>query len=889
MRRAESASPPRVALWLLDHVLAATEREPFIGDLVEEFAETVVRRGSGLARRQFWRQSIIALLRLRRRQTVMAAAPIQPAGDPPMLSFLGDLRHGARLLRRAPAFALLAMMTLALGVGATTAIFSVASPVLFQPLPYPSPDRLVVVGERDADGTMSNVGFMTFADLARESRTLERAAAVGDWQVTLDGAGGAPERVSGQRVSASFFSVLGIRPALGRDFAPAEDTPGTNRVVMLSHGLWARRYGGDSSVVGKTISINGNPYTVAGVLPESYESVAAPQAQIWRVLGYDASLPYACRTCRHLRMFARLRAGVARERAAAELSDISTRLVREYPKEYPAAGALVVTLSDATMRGSRPVLWAVFGASVLVLLIAAANVANLQLARAMRREEEFAIRAALGAGRGRLTAQLLAEGLLLAVIGGVAGLIVAKLTLGVLIGQLPPTMPRLGAIRLDRVALLAGAGVTLLLGVAVGLVPALRENGDGVSDALRGGKRLTGGTRHLARAGMVVSEVALALMLLVGAGLLARSLLRLLAVDPGFDPSHVLTLQTQATGPKYPDSLAVYANHDRVRAAVAALPGVERVGTANQLPLGGNVDMYGIRAQDKPLANPELAPYADRYVVSPEFMDAMGIPIRRGRGFTAADNSDRAPFVAIVSSGLASRIWPGENPLGKRIRMGDPNGPWRTVVGVVANIHHRALDASDASQIYLPERQWQFADNSVALVVRTNGDPAPLARAVRAAVQQIDATQPVTALATMEQVISTSTAQRRLALLLFFAFAAVALVLAVAGIYGVLAGAVTERTREIGVRTALGATPGAILGMVLLQGARLAGAGLVLGLVGALSLGRFLQSLLYGVGAADPVTLLTVVLVLGSVALAACLLPALRAVGIDPIAALRAD
>jgi len=299
--------------------------------------------------------------------------------------------------------------------------------------------------------------------------------------------------------------------------------------------------------------------------------------------------------------------------------------------------------------------------------------------------------------------------------------------------------------------------------------------------------------------------------------------------------------------------------------------------------------MYGINAQDKPLANPELAPYADRYVVSPDFIGAMGIPIRRGRGFTSADNSDHAPFVAIVSSGLASRIWPGENPLGKRIRMGDPNGPWRTVVGVVANIHHRALDASEPSQIYIPERQWQFADNSVALVVRTRGDPAALARAVRRVVQGVDATQPVTALATMEQVVATSTAQRRLAMLLFVAFAAVALVLAVAGIYGVLAGAVTERTREIGVRTALGATPSAILGMIVLQGARLAGAGLLLGLLGALSLGRFLQSLLFGVGAADLVTLFSVVLLLGTVALAACLLPAFRAVGVDPIAALRAD
>ena len=804
-----------------------------------------------------------------------------------MLTFLADLRHGIRLLRRSPGFTILAVLTLSLGVGATTAIFSVADPVLFRPLPFPNADRLVLVGERDADGSMSNVGYLTFADLARESRTLERAAAAGSWQVTIDGHG-APERVNGQRVSATFFSMLGVRPALGRDFVADEDTPGSNKVVILSHGLWARRFGSDSSIVGKAISINGTAYLLAGVLPESYESVIAPGAEIWRVLGYDASLPYACRTCRHLRMFARLRPEVTPTGAAAELSELSARLVREYPKEYPAAGAIVQPLGDATMSATRPVLWAVLGASVLVLLIAAANVANLQLARAMRREEEFAIRSALGAGRGRLTAQLLAEGIVLALIGGTAGLLVARFTLGALVDRLPPAMPRLAAIRLDGAALLVGAGITLLLGVAMGLVPAAREGRGPLAGTLRGGRRLTSG-RHLARAGLVVSEVALALMLLIGAGLLARSLLRLLSVDPGFDATHVLTLQAQATGPKYPDSTSVYENHARIIEAVRRLPGVERAGTASQLPLGGNLDSYGINAQDKPLANPELAPYADRYVVSPDFIGAMGIAVRRGRSFTATDNSDAAPLVAIVSAGLASRIWGKEDPIGKRIRMGDPNGPWRTVVGVAANIHHRALDASESSQIYLPERQWQFADNVVALVVRTRGDPTNLARAVRSAVQALDPAQPITALSSMEQVIAISTTQRRLALLLFVSFAVVALVLAVAGIYGVLAGAVTERTREIGVRTALGATPRAILVMVLLQGARLAAAGLVLGLIGALSLGRFLQSLLYGVGTADPLTLASVALLLGAVALAACLLPAMRALGIDPIAALRAE
>ena len=878
--------PPRLALSLLRHLLPVTEREAFIGDLLEEGQILCGRATARAARRWFWRQSLVAVLTLRRRRAVSPAN--QPAGDPRMLTFFGDLKHGLRLLRRAPAFAVLSVLTLALGIGATTAIFSVADPVLFQALPYPHPERLVIVGERDADGTMSNVGFLTYRDFVREARTIERAAAMGSWQVTLDDHG-APERVSGQRVSASFFSVLGVRPALGRDFNLDEDAPSTNSVVILSHGLWERRYGGDSSVVGHTISINGVPYLVAGVLPASFESVLASDAEIWRVLGYDASLPYACRTCRHLRVIARVRTGATPASAAMELSALSARLVREYPKEYPAAGAIVVPLGDATMSAARPVLWAVLGASALVLLIATANVANLQLARAMRREEEFAIRVALGAGRRRLTAQLLAEGLLLALVGGAAGLLVAKLTLGMLVARLPETMPRLSAIGLDRTALMVGAAITLLLGVAIGLVPAMRDDRAELGHSLRGGQRLTGGRRHVARAALVVAEVALALMLLVGAGLLARSLVRLMSVNTGFDANHLLTLETQATGPKYADNNAVYLNHERVLATLRQLPGVTRVATVSQLPLGGNLDMYGVNAEDKPLANPELAPYADRYAVSPDYLGTMGIAIRRGRAFADADNSEKAPLVAIVSAGLASRIWPGEDPIGKRVHIGGPNPPWRTVVGVAADIHHRALDVTESSQFYVPERQWQFADNVVAVVVRTQGDPTSVARAARAAVQSVDQTQPVTAVTTMEQVVSTSTAQRRLALMLFGAFASLALVLAVAGIYGVLAGAVAERTREIGVRSALGATPGAILRMIVVQGMRLAVAGLAIGLAGALSLGRLLQSLLYGIDAADPLTLGGVALLLAAVALAACVLPAIRALGVDPITALRTE
>ena len=880
-----TARPPRVVLWLLRRLLPADQREPFVGDVLEEFRRRTAAAGLSRARWWLWRESLVALLTLRARRTVPA---IPTSGDPPLLSFLGDLHHATRLLRRAPAFTTLAVLTLALGIGATAAIFSVVNPVLFRPLPYPSPDRVVVVWERGSDGLPSNVGFSTFLDFAR-ARSLEYAAALGDWQVTLSGQG-APERVSGQRVSATYFGVLGVRPALGRDFTAEEDAPGKNRVVILGHGLWQRRFGGDSALVGRPISIDGNPYTVVGVLPASFDNVVDPNAQIWRVLGYSTSLPWACRTCRHLRMIGRMRPQVTLASAAAELDHLSALVVKDHPRDYPAVGTRVVSLQDDVTRASRPVLFALLGAVTLVLLIAAANVVNLQLARAMRRDEEFAIRVALGAGRVRLTKQLLAEGLLLALLAGVAGALVARLILSALLTQIPPSLPRLSAIRLDLDALMVSAALTLVLGVVIGLVPGWRSGGHStLASALRGSRRLTGHGRHVARSALVIAEVALAMMLLVGATLLARSLVRLLSVDAGFEAAHLLTMQVQSTGPRYADSLAVYTNHDLVRAAVRGVPGVVGVGTANQLPLGGNIDSYGIGAEDKPLANPELAPYADRYAVSPDYMTTMRIPIRRGRSFTDADNRDSMPRVAIVSAALAAKIWPGEDVIGKRIRLGDSKSPWRTVIGVAGNVHHRALDSRDTDQIYIPERQWQLADDQIALVVRTSGDPAAVAAAVRRAVQAVDMSQPITRLETMDQVITASTAQRRLALLLFFAFAGVAIVLAAAGIYGVLAGAVTERTREIGLRSALGATPVEILRLILLQGARLAAVGLVAGVAGAIALGRFLESLLFGVAPSDPVTLVAVSAMLAAVALAACLLPAMRAVGVDPMTALRAD
>ncbi len=858
----------RLCVWLLQRMLPDDVADHVIGDLVEQ-----EHRGS------LWllyeTLSALVLLRAHRQQ-----------GDRMVETFFGDMRLGARMLRRSPAFTATAVLTLGLSIGATAAIFSVVNPVLLRPLPYPNPDRLAFVWERNRDGTRDNVGFQTVVDVAHRAKTIERWAAVGGWSPTIGDA--EPEVVNGDRVSWSYFRMLGVAPALGRDFLEEEDQPNHQFEVILSHGLWQRKFGGDTAIVGRTISVSGTQMTVVGVMPASFDNVVTTSAKIWRVLGYSPSQPFACRTCHHLRMLVRIKPGVSLATASAEIDGILSSLIAENPTEYASVGASVVRAQDELTRTYRPALLALAGAVVLVLLIGIANVANLQLARAVRRSEEFAIRSALGASRGRVRRQLLAEGLVLALLGGVAGAIVARVSLPLLIDQLPQALPRLDAIRFDAAGFGAVAAIILVLALALTLAGTRRERGD-LGASLRSGHRLAGGGHHLARSTFVVVEVALATMLLVSATLVARSLVLLLGVNAGFDPSHLLTLQVTATGARYANNGDLFAYHDRLRAAVRAVPGVQSVALTNQVPLAGNVDMYGVLDPDNMPANPELVPSGDRYVVSPEFFNTMKIPILRGRAYTDADAADTTSRVALVSAALAEKLWPNQNPIGHHIKLGGPQGPTRTIIGVAGNVKHRGLDAVTTLQWYGPERQWFAPDNAEVIVVRTTLAPSSLVAAVRRAVSSVDPTLPISSIATMDDVIAQSTAQRRLALVLFSAFAAAALLLSAAGIYGVLAGNVAERTREIGLRAALGAAPRALMSLVVTQGMRLAVIGLVLGLAGAAGLTRFLQTFLFGVGENDAPTRVVVVMVLGAVTLAACAIPALRAVRIDASEALRGD
>ncbi|HEX5074168.1 MAG TPA: ABC transporter permease [Gemmatimonadaceae bacterium] len=854
---------------LLERFLPSSTADAVVGDLIE-------RQVTGV---RLWRETLVAIWHLRDRA---------PKEVELMSSFVSDLRLAARLLARAPTFTAAAVLTLGIAIGATAAIFSVANPVLVQPLPYRNADRVMVVWERERDGSRSTVGFATIRDYADRTTTFESTAALGDWQPTVS-EGTEPERLQGLRVSSTYFRTLGVQPALGRDFRADEDVPGAQRVVIISHALWQRRFGGDPSIIGKPISIGGTPMPIVGVMPEGFDDVTTPGAQIWRVLGYAVTDPYGCRTCRHLRMIARLKPGVTVERAQSELTKVHKALVVEHPADYGSPDALVAPLQKEVTLPYRPALLALGVAVALMLVIAIANMTNLQLARIVRRGEEFAIRTALGASAPRLARQLLTEAMLIGVLGGLAGLAVAWAAIPALVRQLPPQLPRLGAIHLDLAALGVIGAIVVVLTVVVGLAPRRGRRVSNIADGLRAGRRLTGTPQSAVRAGLVVAELAFALMLLVGAGLLARSVIRLLDVDKGFDASHLLTLEFNAVGPRYATNEDVFAYHDKVRDAVGSLPGVLSVAVVNQLPLGGNIDMYGVEAQDKPESDPTKVPSADRYVVSADYLSTMRIRVVQGRAFTAAEERDTVNRVALVSQALAARLWPGESAIGKRIRLGGSERPFRTVIGVTGNVHHAGLDATQLKQFYVPERQWFFSDDQEMLVVRTQGNPTALAAAVRRTIQQIDPAQPIVKVAAMEEVVAASTAQRRLALTLFTCFALAALLLAVAGIYGVLAGNVAERTREIGLRSALGATPGNILRLVMGQGARLAVVGLAVGLFGAFALTRSLRALLFGVGPNDPVTIAVATGLLLAAALAACLVPAVRAIRVDPSQAFRSD
>jgi putative ABC transport system permease protein len=804
-------------------------------------------------------------------------------------SVISDCRYGLRQLRKNPGFTAVAVLSLAVGIGANTAIFSVVNGVLLQPLPFPKQSQLLMLWEKDKDGLRSNTSWATFTDWNNLNHSFTGIAAISFWTPTLV-TGSDAENLIGFRVSANFFDVIGAKLEHGRTFLPAEDVRGNNFVVILSNGLWQRRFASDPNILGKPIQLGSRAYTVVGILPAGFPSVLSfdprKTADLYTPLAYDASLPYACRDCRHLRTIARLKDSVSLLQADAEMNQISQNLFRQYPTEYSAPGVTLTSLKDYLVGDVRPVLWALLGSVGFVLLTACVNVAILLLAWATRRQREVALRSALGAGRTRTVRQFLTESLLLSLIGGALGLLLAAAGVALLQRMNLGNLPRLQNVQIDLWTMAFTLGVCVFTVLIFGLVPAIRASKLDPIDALKEGGKSTSGREHNAlRHMLVVSNVGLALLLLVAAGLMMKSFVRLLDVKPGFESSHTLTLGLSLWGPAAQDAPAI-AFYQQVLDRVRALPSVESAGVVSQLPLGGNLDMYGVHVEGKSSPNPEEDPSADRYSISPGYLSAMRIPLLRGRDFDERDRVD-SPLVVLVNDSAARQFWPGENPVGKRLKFGDTKGAWRTVVGLVGDVLHKGLDAPHTLQVYLP--QPQFTDSGVILVVRSGRDPASLVSVVRGEIAAVNPQVPVSPVATMEEIVSASVANQRFAALLFVLFGAVALLLAACGIYGVISYGIAQRTHEIGIRMALGAHPREILGLILTQGTKLTMLGVAIGVAASLVLTRLMRSFLFEVSPMDPLTFASVAALLTFVALLASYIPARRAAQIDPMVSLRCD
>jgi putative ABC transport system permease protein len=819
-----------------------------------------------------------------------AAPPPPPGAGAGMLLDLGrDLRYAARVLMHAPGFTAVAMVTLMLGVGANTAIFSVVNAVLLRPLPYADPDRLVLVGGRAPDGGAENVGYTTFLDWRDRSNSFEQMALLRSWSPTLM-VDGEPERVPAMRVSWNFFDTLGVRPALGRDFRREDDTPDRWRMLLISDRLWRRRFTADRSVIGRVVMMNDQQYTIVGVLPAGFEPLISEHffqpADMWALLGYDRALREACRSCQHLKALGRVKAGTAFEAARRELDAVHSALRREFPAEYAPSTITLVPLRDELTGRLRPALSVLTAAVVFVLLIACANVANLLLARISRRERDLALRTALGAGRGRLVRQLLAENLLLAAGGGGAGVLISALVVPLLTRLAPGSMARLAEARVDGPVLAFSAAVSIAAAVLFGLLPALRAGRLDLVESLHAdGRRTARAPTSLVRRLLVLTEVALAVVLLIGAGLMIRSVGRLLNVNPGFDPDAVLTLQISMVGESYRQDAAVSAKTSQMLTTLRELPGVDAVAAAGQIPLGGNSDCWGFHVEGRP-AGPE-DPCVERYSVTPDYFRVLRIPLIGGRLFTEHDRSG-APDVILVGEQTARTLWPNGDALGERVRIGSATrGPWRMIVGIVGDVRHQALAAPPTMQMYVP--QAQLTDSFLTFVIRAPAGAANLADPARRAIWSVARDVPVYEVALLRDLVARSLGSRRFLMRLLEIFSGIALVMTLIGLYGVIAYSVSERTREIGIRAALGASRRDIVRLVLGGGIAVVAAGLMIGAVAAAALTRYLQESLYAVSATDPATFMFVMAALFAVALLAHVVPVARAMHVDPAIALRQE
>lgn len=812
-----------------------------------------------------------------------------------MSMLLQDLKYGTRALARSPGFAAVAIITLALGIGANTAIFSVVNAVVLNPLPFHDPGRVVAVHERYTQLGLARIGVSgpDFEDIGRREDVFARTAVMTGASFDLAGAG-RPEHLDGLLVSGGFFPLFGVRPIAGRWLLPSDDQPGASHAVVISEGLWRSAFGSNANVPGRGITLNGQTYTVVGVMPASFR-VGSDNTDAWAPLALTPAQldPVKERGHQWLYMVARLQPGVTLARAQAALDSVTRQFMRQYPNEFPPKigfGIRAVPLSADLIGKTGTYLFVLLAAVGFVLLIACANVANLMLGRTSARSKEIAVRTALGATRGRIVRQVLTESVLLAVAGGALGLWIGVWGVYGLKAIARNQVPRLSEAGMDGHVLLFTAAVALLAAILFGLTPALRASGADLHESLKEGGRTesAGAARQRLRSLLVISEVSLTLVLLAGAVLMMKSLVRLLEVNPGFDPHHVLTLRVSLPASRYSTPSRITAFYEEVLKRAAALPGVKAAGGVSELPFSNRVSSGSFRIEGRPFSSGVVLPHADAREVTPGFFTALRIPLRQGRTFSDGDTAT-APKVAVVDDVLAQTYWPKQNPIGERVMFPlGPNangGTWYRVVGIVGNVRNRGFSAPRKGVLYFPEAQRPFL--SLSLVIRTGSLPAKIANAVRAVVAGVDSEQPVYEVKTMDQYVSGSVSDHRLDVFLLGIFALLALTLAAVGIYGVISYDVTQRTREIGIRMALGAHRRDVLRLVLQKGTRLALIGAGIGVGVSVTLMRFMTALLYGVKPADPETLIAASIVLVAVALLACYIPARRATKVDPVVALR--
>jgi putative ABC transport system permease protein len=820
-----------------------------------------------------------------------------------MTGFRQDLRYALRGLRQRPGFTLVAVLTLALGIGANTAIFSVVNGVLLRPLPYERPERLAMIWGHRNQQPLAELSVPEYWDLRERTHSFAGVAAFADGNINLTGTG-APERIRAGYFTANTPAVLGVAPAVGRGFTAEEDLPGGPPVVLLGDGLWRRRFGADPTVIGRVLMLDDTPTTVVGVMPPDFQlptHYAGGPKELWAPMQLDPAINRGVRGWHFLEVIGRLRDGVAVDAASAETSTLMRGMLATYPMEYTSEfDGSATAVSQSVVGDVRPALLVLLGAVALLLLIACANVAGLLLARSEARQREIALRTALGAGRSRLVRQLLTESLLLAAAGGLVGLLLAVWGVRGLVLAAPPSVPRLDAVGIDLRVLGYTLGVTLLTGILFGLAPALHAVRGDLTGALTDGGRAgtTGRGRQRVRQALVTGQVAVALVLVTGAGLLVQSFLRLRQVDPGFVPEHLLTARVELSPVRYDSNDVRRRFYEGLLERLRSIPGVRSAATARALPMTGKLEIgdwsFVLEGQAASPPLPSDWHPADWQVVSPGYFETMGIPLLKGREFAAIDRLG-APGAMIVNRTLARQVWPDGDALGRRVLLGGgaADSVWRTVVGIVGDVRHRGLTASPRPEMFLPYAQFPAgtgnAPSSMYVVLRAAGDPSALATALGAAVGALDPDVPLSGVQTMETAMGSWAAERRLIMLLVSGFALVALVLGSVGIYGVMAHLVAQREREIGVRMALGALPGQILSLVVSQSAWLVGGGIVVGTVGALAVTRLLTGLLFQVRPTDPLTFIGTALVLVVAAAGATLVPALRAVRTDPAHALRSE